>query len=261
MPYKDINIRKAKNKERQRRLRRSGYFKEYQREYQKGYSKKPKQRFREYKRDASRKNKEFAIDMNFFMTLWQKPCYYCGGKIETIGLDRVNNEKGYLEKNIVSCCKICNVMKKTMTKKCFINHCKNIYIKHKPQKLPYLINTMIKQAIKLAIEGGWDSSYDVIGEKGTVVKTINKSMSNSDIFLDPSFWQSLGKSLGWERKQCFSYLGKDDEPIVVIKTGRHECNKYCGTYGGIPLYHQHRFIDHLAEGKDPELFFKELLAN
>ena len=50
-----------------------------------------------------------------------KPCVYCGdsGKV---GLDRINNEKGYTEENSAPCCKTCNFMKKAMTKEEFINH-------------------------------------------------------------------------------------------------------------------------------------------
>ena len=60
------------------------------------------------------------------MTFWQEPCKYCGDNIETIGLDRINNNIGYNKKNLVSCCSICNYAKRKMDKDKFINHCKKV---------------------------------------------------------------------------------------------------------------------------------------
>ena len=58
---------------------------------------------------------------------------------------------------------------------------------------------------------------------------------NANIFLDPQFWQSLGKALGWatqfDEDKGFNYQWKD---------------------------YWHKFIDHLADGKDIESFFKDL---
>jgi hypothetical protein len=50
------------------------------------------------------------------------------------------------------------------------------------------------------------------------------------------FWQSLGKALGWDEKRCFLQKYRDNEW----------------------QYQWHRFIDHLAEGKDAESFFETL---
>jgi len=60
------------------------------------------------------------------MYYWQLPCYYCGDNIETIGLDRLNNTKGYSLDNIVSCCTPCNMMKNNNTEDDFIARCKKI---------------------------------------------------------------------------------------------------------------------------------------
>jgi len=40
-------------------------------------------------------------------------CYYCNHDLEEtgIGLDRIDNDKGYLENNVVPCCWICNKIK------------------------------------------------------------------------------------------------------------------------------------------------------
>lgn len=57
---------------------------------------------------------------------WQKPCHYCGEAIPTAGLDRVDNTKGYVLDNLVSCCTFCNAAKNTQTMDEFIVRCKKI---------------------------------------------------------------------------------------------------------------------------------------
>jgi hypothetical protein len=94
----------------------------------------------------------------------------------------------------------------------------------------------LEQAIQKAIEGGWD--------KEKIVSPMNSPSANfARAMLDPLFWQSLGKALGWRGLIVGQYL-------------------YPAPYQthGIPewLYHWHRFIDHLAARKPPEDFFKEL---
>ena len=84
----------------------------------------PRGRFNMYKNSsASLRNIEWDLTFEQFMTFWQKPCYYCGEKIETVGLDRVDNTKGYTINNIVSCCHKCNNWKKNNTQKKFIERC------------------------------------------------------------------------------------------------------------------------------------------
>jgi hypothetical protein len=58
---------------------------------------------------------------------------------------------------------------------------------------------------------------------------------------DPLFWQALGKAYGW---------GTD-----AINVSWNIKGKDMGTW----LYNWHSFIDHLAEGKDADSFFKELI--
>ena len=72
--------------------------------------------------------------------------------------------------------------------------------------------------------------------------------AKSQIWLDPSFWQSLGKALGWN-----TYA-------VCMHDGMVNCHKdnHWGGYEGQYLYHWHRFIDHLAEGGTAETYFETL---
>ena len=93
----------------------------------------PHYKFLKYRLSAKNRNIEFKINENEFNTFWQKPCYYCGDKIKMIGIDRLDNKKGYELSNIVSCCETCNRMKMIMHHKKFICQCKKItnYIRWK----------------------------------------------------------------------------------------------------------------------------------
>ena len=107
---------------------------------------------------------------------------------------------------------------------------------------------MIKQAIQLAKESGYITSYDCIN-------------GQDHFFLDPLFWQSLGKTLGW-LDICEGCGNKDTWNIAnerIIICDNSECPKFNQEKLYAWHYHWRKFIDHLAENKDPNLFFEELL--
>lgn len=72
---------------------------------------------------------------------------------------------------------------------------------------------------------------------------------DSDILLDPLFWQALGEGLGW-----------DDFVFDSDGTKATEYSYELSMNGIVKgwVYKQYDFIDHLAEGKDIESFFNEL---
>lgn len=119
--YNKINGRKI-NKQHINYQKTSNTYKKYRSLYEKT----PKYKFYIYKQSAKTRSILFNITFKQFITLWQKPCYYCKSSIETIGLDRIDNDKGYELDNIIPCCKICNRMKHTMDQIDFINHCAKI---------------------------------------------------------------------------------------------------------------------------------------
>ena len=106
---------------------------------------------------------------------------------------------------------------------------------------------MIKTAIKLAIEGGYELPLEH-SKMGFTKEGLSHQIGT--YVLDPLFWQSLGKALGKEDifgvplfMSFFYPKIKDREKIE--KPWWH-CQMIC-------------FIDHLADNKDPELFFADLL--
>lgn len=80
-----------------------------------------------YIRSAKARGIEWNLTPEQFEELWQHHCYYCGDKITTIGIDRKDNSKGYEVENILPCCHVCNIMKRSMTVEEFKNHIEKIY--------------------------------------------------------------------------------------------------------------------------------------
>lgn len=104
----------------------------------------------------------------------------------------------------------------------------------------------LQQAIQKAIEGGYELKQN--NSFFSDPKDLSKiGIYTHIVVLDPLFWQSLGKSLGWDK-------------LVKVIDGK-EWN--VGKYGLLPEFvwkgEWHRFIDHLAEGKTAESYFNDLL--
>lgn len=76
-----------------------------------------------YKASAKKKDVPFELSPDDFLSFWQKSCTYCGEKIETIGLDRVDSDLGYTLGNIVPCCTQCNMSKRHQKPEDYIARC------------------------------------------------------------------------------------------------------------------------------------------
>lgn len=95
-----------------------------------------------YKIGAERRGLEFSISLKYFSKLVKGNCYYCSQEpnrkrkshstqtdyILANGIDRVNNNKGYIKGNCVSCCTICNIAKGTHSKSQFLRAVEKIYL-------------------------------------------------------------------------------------------------------------------------------------
>ena len=106
--------------------------KECDKKWQDEYDKTPDRRFSVYKRDSKKgkRNYEFSLTKKQFMSFWGKKCYYCGERINGVGIDRVDNNIGYEIDNCVPCCGKCNRMKMSMICSEFIDKCKKIANNH-----------------------------------------------------------------------------------------------------------------------------------
>ncbi len=86
--------------------------------------------FNIYKRNSRYRNLIFNLSKEEFTAIIDKPCYYCGtvGSMSTSrvggghqlyidkpykhnGVDRKDNNIGYIKGNVVPCCKKCNIFK------------------------------------------------------------------------------------------------------------------------------------------------------
>jgi hypothetical protein len=91
--------------------------------------------FSSYRNRAIKRNFKFELTLPQFTVLLQGNCIYCNkkaeenkrsGKVNYSGIDRINNEKGYIKDNVASCCSMCNYMKASYTLKEFLEQVKRI---------------------------------------------------------------------------------------------------------------------------------------
>ncbi len=82
-----------------------------------------------YKYQARKRGLKWALSRSEFEALISGVCHYCGDPpsnrhhgIAYGGIDRKNNSWGYTAENVVSCCKICNLMKHAMSYEDFVAH-------------------------------------------------------------------------------------------------------------------------------------------
>lgn len=96
--------------------------------------------YKNYKDRAKFRNKTFNLTKKEFKVLTKQNCIYCGYPPKNRfgfkrsyrfyyynGIDRKNNKIGYEFKNCVPCCKKCNFMKHTLSKREFLDHVEKIY--------------------------------------------------------------------------------------------------------------------------------------
>lgn len=81
-------------------------------EWNRKYSRTLKGRFTFSKNKAKCRGLIWDLTFSEYITLIANPCYYCSNKLSTVvmgtGLDRINNSKGYIKDNVLSCCPVCN---------------------------------------------------------------------------------------------------------------------------------------------------------
>lgn len=112
------------------------------------------------------------------------------------------------------------------------------------------LSKTMKEAIQKAIEGGWKGEGAKFNYYEPTFEDVGWYLKNGyaeneniwKVLSDPLFWQALGKSLGWGW-------------VTPCEFGDHEACIECALW----LCKWHDFIDHLAEGKDADDYFKELL--
>ena len=110
-----------------------------------------------------------------------------------------------------------------------------------------------QKAIEKAIEGGWlpHKAWKGIERKAIIKWCSQGEMHISFVVMQRSFWQALGKSMGWKKR---SYRSELSLPHTV------DGDEYGGGYWDGPeyLYRWHGLIEHLDDRKSIEDYFKDL---
>lgn len=77
-----------------------------------------------------KKNILFSLSSEQFDNIVSNDCYICGIKNSTTnknGVDRLDNNLGYIIENCKSCCSTCNYMKQEYEINLFLKQCSSIY--------------------------------------------------------------------------------------------------------------------------------------
>jgi hypothetical protein len=84
--------------------------------------------YTDYKKNAKIRNLDFIINYDEFCSIIKSNCYYCGilQNKGINGIDRIDSKQGYLNNNCVSCCKMCNYLKRVLDKDIFIKKIEHI---------------------------------------------------------------------------------------------------------------------------------------
>jgi len=128
----------------------------------------------------------------------------------------------------------------------------------------------MKESIKKAIEGGFEKAGWNSLQDRPALYDLNERLAEH--FLDPSFWQFLGKILGWDESTFDERVDEYAERNWKLKALMRDCGGYDGLNDNLKalvikevgegtkgwLYHWHSFIDTLAAGHDASSFFENL---
>ena len=119
----------------------------------------------------------------------------------------------------------------------------------------------IQEAINTAVEGGYhlygsdgmDTTYaGATNDYSAWTRKDNESsflVPTEETFLDPHFWQALGRALGWS-EVC--------DLALIYVPGEEEGQRCRGYYW---MYQWHCFIQAIANGNTPEAFFERLTSS
>ena len=99
-----------------------------------------------YKKSAAKREYDFSLSIAKVKEIIFQPCVYCGSKGNNIykktkhlnilynGIDRLNSNLGYIEGNVVPCCKNCNIGKNDLPYNVWIeylNRMSNFYLSNR----------------------------------------------------------------------------------------------------------------------------------
>jgi len=157
----------------------------------------------------------------------ENKCYYCGGRNEDRinGLDRIDNDFGYEEWNVVSCCKDCNIMKNTYSLDFWLGAIKNILIHQKK------------------IEGKYDEDYAIDSKKESTFSQCKYSAKKRKIEFDISekeFYELVKESCYLCGRKDKKFIGIDriDSGIGYEINNVKPCCGLCNQFKNVLTFNQ-----------------------
>lgn len=123
-----------------------------------------------------------------------------------------------------------------------------------------------KTVMEKAIAGGWRNGF-LLSNPQADVKTLLREYKSfpapwQEIVLDPSFWQCLGKALGWNKYVC-EHCGGDFNPPETRHENHATClrlGKCLGVWTGDWDKHAKYFYNLILTGDDTKAFWAAVLA-
>ena len=90
-----------------------------------------------YVKGAKKRNIDFTLKKDDFNSLILQPCFYCNyiQQSEVNGIDRIDNNKGYTDNNVITCCQTCNEAKGSQHPQEFIDKMYSIYLFNKENRV------------------------------------------------------------------------------------------------------------------------------
>jgi hypothetical protein len=147
-------------------------FAQYKNDRKEVYTKKI---YTAYIKGAIKRGYTFELSLEEFRELIFNKCFYCGiessnnykylarnieERIVYNGIDRVDNSLGYIENNVVTCCKKCNETKRAMSQKDFLSWIEKVYDYSIKNKKEFTMDKAREFAIQTVEEFRKDIEYN-----------------------------------------------------------------------------------------------------
>lgn len=112
--------------------------------------------YSKYKLNAGQRGHVFELSREVFDAMTETPCHYCHRDItpnNKSGVDRLDNDVGYIVANTVACCTECNTMKNSLSVADYVGTCVRVAAKADRLTLPEDIPRCYRSITKRTTEG------------------------------------------------------------------------------------------------------------
>lgn len=190
-----------------------------------------KEVWRNVQRNAMLKSRLFTLSQQDFEKLIIQPCYYCGfySNSKFLGIDRIDNTKGYILSNCVPSCKMCNMMKNVDHPCAFLDKV-NLICDYRQNHNPIYNKITVKWPSYL-IYGAAKSynEYKNISEKHRNIKFL-LTQSQYEILIHRECYLCGIRPMEGHRNGIDRYDNNEDYTLENSRTCCGHCNKMKRNY-------------------------------